>query len=198
MSALRNSLKRPRLWFLLAGVLLASAAMVDWSRPAGRQTSAWLYQRGIIQPYQELVRPYTGRLARCRYRPTCSEYSFHSVRTHGFPKGIWLTTKRLARCLPWVPMGTPDPVPLATQPPAGGFHGGVVCYSYLGAPLRFRSMDSSTDDKIEGKTDQAIGAVKEKTGELTGNEDLEARGAAQKAAGKVEEKTGDVKKVFET
>ena len=58
-------------------------------------------------------------------------------------------------------------------------------------------MDSSTKDKIEGTKDQVVGAVKEKTGQLTGNEDLEARGAAQNLAGKVEEKVGDVKKVFE-
>ena len=58
-------------------------------------------------------------------------------------------------------------------------------------------MDSSTKDQIEGKKDQAVGAVKEKTGQLTGNEDLEARGAAQKHAGTGEEKVGDVKKVFE-
>ena len=58
-------------------------------------------------------------------------------------------------------------------------------------------MDSSTKDKIEGTKDQVVGAVKEKTGQLTGNEDLEARGAAQNLAGKVEEKIGDVKKVFE-
>ncbi len=58
-------------------------------------------------------------------------------------------------------------------------------------------MDSSTKDKIQGKTDQAAGAVKEKVGQVTGNEELEAKGTAQKAAGHVEEKVGDVKKVFE-
>ena len=48
---------------------------------------------------------------RCRYQPTCSQYSTEAVRAHGFPKGIWLTTKRLFRCMPWVPLGTRDPVP---------------------------------------------------------------------------------------
>jgi len=57
-------------------------------------------------------------------------------------------------------------------------------------------MDSSTKDKVDGKLDQAAGAVKEKTGEVTGNQDLQDRGTAQKVAGKVEEKVGDVKKVF--
>jgi len=58
-------------------------------------------------------------------------------------------------------------------------------------------MDSSTKDKLEGKKDQAVGAVKEAAGRATGNEDLEARGTGQKVAGKIEEKVGDVKKVFE-
>ncbi len=57
-------------------------------------------------------------------------------------------------------------------------------------------MDESTKDKAEGKKDQVIGAVKEKAGQLTGNEDLEARGAVQKTAGKVQDKVGDVEKVF--
>ncbi len=57
-------------------------------------------------------------------------------------------------------------------------------------------MDSSTSDKAKGKTNQAVGAVKEKAGQVTGNEDLQARGAAQKAGGKVQDKVGDVKKVF--
>ncbi len=57
-------------------------------------------------------------------------------------------------------------------------------------------MDSSTKDKIEGKIDQAKGAVKEKTGEVTGNPDLQDRGTAEKAGGKIQEKVGDIKKVF--
>ncbi|MGI9086320.1 MAG: CsbD family protein [Chthoniobacterales bacterium] len=57
-------------------------------------------------------------------------------------------------------------------------------------------MDSSTKDKIQGNIDQAKGAVKEKTGEITGNPDLQDRGTAEKAGGKVQEKVGEVKKVF--
>ena len=57
-------------------------------------------------------------------------------------------------------------------------------------------MDSSTRDKMDGKIDQAVGTVKEKTGQATGNPDLQDRGTAQKIGGKIEEKVGDVKKVF--
>jgi uncharacterized protein YjbJ (UPF0337 family) len=57
-------------------------------------------------------------------------------------------------------------------------------------------MSSSTHDKVEGTTKEAVGKVKEKTGEVIGNPDLQDRGTAEKVAGKVEKKVGDVKKVF--
>ncbi|HEX4666741.1 MAG TPA: CsbD family protein [Chthoniobacterales bacterium] len=58
-------------------------------------------------------------------------------------------------------------------------------------------MKSSTEDKAEGTTKEAIGSVKEKTGEAIGNPNLEGRGAAEKAEGKVQQKVGDIKKVFD-
>lgn len=57
-------------------------------------------------------------------------------------------------------------------------------------------MNSSTRDKAEGKFEQAKGAVKEKVGKATGNQDMQDRGTVQKAGGKVQEKVGDIKKVF--
>lgn len=57
-------------------------------------------------------------------------------------------------------------------------------------------MNSSTEDKTEGTAKEAVGAVKEKAGEMVGNENLEARGGAEKLEGKVQQKVGDVKKVF--
>ncbi len=58
-------------------------------------------------------------------------------------------------------------------------------------------MNSSNQDKAEGTAKEAIGAVKEKTGEVIGNPDLRDRGTAEKVEGKVQNKVGDVKKVFE-
>ncbi|MBA3544596.1 MAG: CsbD family protein [Chthoniobacterales bacterium] len=58
-------------------------------------------------------------------------------------------------------------------------------------------MNSSTEDKFKGTAKEAIGAVKEKTGELTNNPDLRDRGTAEKVEGKVQNKVGDVKKVFD-
>jgi uncharacterized protein YjbJ (UPF0337 family) len=58
-------------------------------------------------------------------------------------------------------------------------------------------MNSSNQDKAEGTVKEAIGAVKEKTGELVGNPNLQDKGTVEKAEGKVQQKVGDVKKVFE-
>ncbi|CAN5216852.1 hypothetical protein BH20VER2_BH20VER2_10530 [soil metagenome] len=57
-------------------------------------------------------------------------------------------------------------------------------------------MNSSTEDNIKGNAKQAKGAVKETTGRVVGNEELEARGKAEKTEGKVQDKVGDVKNVF--
>ena len=63
--------------------------------------------------------------------------------------------------------------------------------------IRITSMKSSTEDKAEGTAKEAIGTVKEKTGEAIGNPNLEARGTAEKAEGEVQQKVGDIKKVFD-
>ena len=57
-------------------------------------------------------------------------------------------------------------------------------------------MKSSTKDKVKGSLKEAVGKVKEATGNAIGNPDLQDRGTAQRVAGKVERKLGDVKKVF--
>ena len=49
-------------------------------------------------------------------------------------------------------------------------------------------------DEVKGKWEQAKGTVKDKAGELTGNERLEAEGEAQNAGGKVQEGWGSVKR----
>ncbi len=58
-------------------------------------------------------------------------------------------------------------------------------------------MDDSTKDKVEGKTDELKGSVKEKVGQATNDPDLEAEGAGDKLGGKVQQKIGEIKKVFE-
>ena len=115
MSDRSPAVKRRNFWIkVIAAVALAAAAIFDWSRPPGDQLSVAAYERALVSPYRWLVRPFMSGFGRCRYRPTCSQYSLDAVRAHGFPKGIWLSTKRLFRCMPWVPFGTSDPVPKPT------------------------------------------------------------------------------------
>jgi uncharacterized protein YjbJ (UPF0337 family) len=58
-------------------------------------------------------------------------------------------------------------------------------------------MNSSSEDKLEGTAKEAVGTVKEKTGEVLGNPNLQDKGTAEKVEGKVQNKVGDIKKVFE-
>ncbi len=50
-----------------------------------------------------------------------------------------------------------------------------------------------TSDKIKGKSKEVIGAGKEKLGEITGDEQLQAEGRSQKTEGKVQKAVGRVK-----
>lgn len=62
---------------------------------------------GLIYLYQKLVSPILP--PRCRFTPTCSEYSRLAILRYGF-KGLWLSVNRILRCHPWNNGGY-DPVP---------------------------------------------------------------------------------------
>ncbi len=65
--------------------------------------------RGLIRFYQIAISPLLG--PRCRYYPTCSQYSLEAIATHGAMRGAWFAAQRLGRCHPWGGFGY-DPVPL--------------------------------------------------------------------------------------
>ena len=46
----------------------------------------------------------------CRFTPTCSEYGYTAIESHGLLKGSLLTIWRIIRCNPWN-HGGHDPVP---------------------------------------------------------------------------------------
>ncbi|MDH5368768.1 MAG: membrane protein insertion efficiency factor YidD [Gammaproteobacteria bacterium] len=63
---------------------------------------------GIIGFYRYVISPMLG--PRCRFTPTCSEYSQTAVMRFGVIKGGWISIKRIVSCHPWGKSGY-DPVP---------------------------------------------------------------------------------------
>ena len=63
---------------------------------------------GLIRFYQMTISQVTPHS--CRFVPSCSQYTFEAIAKHGLFRGIWLGSKRLARCHPFNPGGY-DPVP---------------------------------------------------------------------------------------
>jgi uncharacterized protein len=64
--------------------------------------------QALIRGYQRALSPLLG--PRCRFYPSCSQYAFEALESHGLFKGLWLALRRLARCHPLNPGGF-DPVP---------------------------------------------------------------------------------------
>ncbi len=65
---------------------------------------------GLLKVYRLVVSPWKGPT--CRFHPSCSAYMMEAVTAHGVARGLWLGTRRIARCHPWNPGGY-DPVPMA-------------------------------------------------------------------------------------
>lgn len=67
--------------------------------------------RGILRAIQAYQFLRQGRIAPCRFHPSCSEYAVEALETHGAVKGGWLAVRRISRCRPLGPHGI-DLVPL--------------------------------------------------------------------------------------
>lgn len=62
----------------------------------------------LIRTYQKVLSPLLGQ--RCRFYPSCSQYTLEAIQEWGLAKGTWLGMKRLSRCHP-LNEGGFDPVP---------------------------------------------------------------------------------------
>ena len=61
-----------------------------------------------IRWYQKHISAHTA--PRCRFIPTCSQYTVEAIERHGALKGTVLGIWRILRCNPWGKSGV-DPVP---------------------------------------------------------------------------------------
>ena len=66
---------------------------------------------GLIKAYQYGIRPMLGQ--RCRFFPSCSEYTAEAIGEYGVIRGSTMGALRLAKCHPWHTGGY-DPVPEKT------------------------------------------------------------------------------------
>ena len=70
---------------------------------------------GLIKAYQYGIRPMLG--PRCRFFPSCSEYTADAIGAYGVLRGSAMGAMRLAKCHPWHAGGY-DPVPEKASPRA--------------------------------------------------------------------------------
>jgi putative membrane protein insertion efficiency factor len=62
---------------------------------------------GVLRLYKLCLSPLLP--SACRFYPTCSEYMREAVAKYGVRRGVWMGTKRLAKCHPFHAGGF-DPV----------------------------------------------------------------------------------------
>ncbi|MHC1749242.1 MAG: membrane protein insertion efficiency factor YidD [Cellulosilyticaceae bacterium] len=62
----------------------------------------------MIKAYQVSISPLMGK--KCRFVPTCSQYTYEAIETHGFWRGSLLGIRRILKCHPLHPVMY-DPVP---------------------------------------------------------------------------------------
>ncbi len=70
----------------------------------------------LIRFYQRHIS--TGLRPACRFQPTCSEYAYDTIESHGAARGIPIAAWRILRCNPLNDGGL-DPVPEPTTHPKG-------------------------------------------------------------------------------
>lgn len=63
----------------------------------------------LLSCYGKFISPLLGK-SKCRFLPTCSEYSGQALKNFGVIAGLYLIIWRLVRCAPWSKGGY-DPLP---------------------------------------------------------------------------------------
>lgn len=109
MPPLWQCLKRPHPW-LAAFLVAAILPFLDSYRDPKAQFASQVYV-ALVHGYQRWGRPLLAAHIKCRYHPTCSEYSIGAVQRNGIGAGLVLTWRRVRSCTTRVRAGTLDPIP---------------------------------------------------------------------------------------
>lgn len=60
------------------------------------------FLKSIIKFYKKHISPILGALGvKCKYYPSCSEYTMQAIEKYGALKGSFLGIKRILRCNPF-------------------------------------------------------------------------------------------------
>jgi putative membrane protein insertion efficiency factor len=63
---------------------------------------------GLIKVYKIGISPLLAPT--CRFHPSCSTYSYESIKKHGVFKGLYFSIVRISKCHPFH-LGGYDPIP---------------------------------------------------------------------------------------
>ena len=103
------------LFALFAGKLIGSKVILTTHAPFNKDPRQKIHLKIfsflfllLINTYRTFISPLLP--PRCRYTPTCSDYSMQAIQKYGALKGGWLALKRILSCHPWGGHGY-DPVP---------------------------------------------------------------------------------------
>jgi len=96
-----------------------SSARASSARTSSALTHLTLVPRNlcvvVLRLYRAVISPLYGEV--CRYYPSCSAYALGAIQQHGVVRGVWLGSRRIARCHPWAAGGVDDvPAPRAEHP----------------------------------------------------------------------------------
>jgi putative membrane protein insertion efficiency factor len=105
----RRKSSRARIAVILLVVLVTLVVAHDTGSRPGNGFGARV-AIAAIDGYRSKISPRISGVVTCRFTPTCSVYGRAAIKKYGLARGGGKTAMRIARCGPWTPAGTADPL----------------------------------------------------------------------------------------